>query len=285
MQASCSPRPRLDKPRQTHPHTHMRTHTRHNVAPRLVKPRQTSTNPDKPRKTPTNPDTNRHIPTCRDMSYHVELTAYMMPKCTVNKITYMCDRCIQYSAQNHLKGPPFLSKDGGGGSTPKNPKIPWNPILWFWVFLGFSGFNWIFLRTFFLKSYASLLAHCNVTLVDFKRYLSPFKICLGWFFWLRVYASQNGQKKETSLKTTKHVLSQFLFHKKLSLHSYFSSRGLIQSQNHFFFEKNWPENLPPKKHASQNGQIWISIIFWWRYFLNFYHHTLLENLLKNRVIT
>ena len=55
---------------------------------------------------------------------------------------------------------------------------------------------------------------------------------------LRVYASQNGQKKETSLKTTKHVLSQFFFHKKLSLHSYFSSRGLIQSQNHFFFEKN-----------------------------------------------
>ena len=30
----------------------------------------------------------------------------------------MCDRCIQYSAQNPLKGPPFLSKD----STLKNQK-------------------------------------------------------------------------------------------------------------------------------------------------------------------
>ena len=102
---------------------------------------------------------------------------------------------------------------------------------------------------------------------------------------LRVYASQNGQKKGRSLKITKNILSQFLFHKKLSWHSYFSSRGLIQSQNHFLFEKSWPENLPPKKHASQNGQIWTSIIFWWRYFLNFYHHRVLENLLKNGVIT
>ena len=32
---------------------------------------------------------------------------------------------------------------------------------------------------------------------------------------LRVYASQNGQKKGRSLKITKHILSRFLFHKKL----------------------------------------------------------------------
>ena len=104
-------------------------------------------------------------------------------------------------------------------------------------------------------------------------------------FPIRVYASQNGQKKGRSLKITKHILSRFLFHKKLIWTSYFSSRGLIQTQNHFFFEKNWPENRPPKKYASQNGQIWISIIFWWRYFFNFYHHRSLENLLKNGVIT
>ena len=32
---------------------------------------------------------------------------------------------------------------------------------------------------------------------------------------VRVYASQNGQKKGRSLKITKHILSRFLFHKKL----------------------------------------------------------------------
>ena len=76
----------------------------------------------------------------------------MNPKCTVNKFTYMCDRCIQYSAQNPLKGPPFLSKDmgGGGGFNPKKPKKPKTTMKSrFGFFLGFSGFNWIVLRTFF----------------------------------------------------------------------------------------------------------------------------------------
>ena len=138
--------------------------------------------------------------------------------------------------------------------------------------------------------------------ISFIGFCLTFSAIIGWIiiiildanvskfikvhFWtIRVYASQNGQKKGRSLKITKHILSRFLFHKKLIWHSYFSSRGLIQTQNHFFFEKNWPENRPPKKYASQNGQIWISIIFWWRYFFNFYHHTSLENLLKNGVIS
>ena len=64
----------------------------------------------------------------------------------------------------------------------KSPKLPRNPVL------GFIGFYWVFIGYFIgnlKKSYKSLLSHCNVTLVDFKSYFSPCKICLGWFFWLK----------------------------------------------------------------------------------------------------
>ena len=43
-----------------------------------------------------------------------------------------------------------------------------------------------------------------------EKYLVVFLKCE-----LRVYASQNGQKKGRSLKITKHILSRFSFHKKL----------------------------------------------------------------------
>ena len=57
----------------------------------------------------------------------------------------MCDRCIQYSAQNHLKGPPFLSKDGGGGgvqlqNTQKYHEIPFCGFGFFWVFRVLIGY-------------------------------------------------------------------------------------------------------------------------------------------------
>ena len=71
---------------------------------------------------------------------------------------------------------------GGGGFNPKKPKKPKISLkshFGCWVFLGFLGFNWIFLRTFKKNVMKVFFAHCNVTLVDFERYFSPFKICLG----------------------------------------------------------------------------------------------------------
>ena len=72
-------------------------------------------------------------------------------------------------------------KDGGGGFNPKKPKKPKTTLkshFGYWVFWVF----WVlldFFKDIFKKSYKSLLAHCNITLVDFERYFSPFKICLG----------------------------------------------------------------------------------------------------------
>ena len=56
-----------------------------------------------------------------------------------------------------------------------------------WVLLDFIGFYWVFIGNFwgnFLKSYKSLLAHCYVTMVDFKSYFSPciVKFVLADFF-------------------------------------------------------------------------------------------------------
>ena len=56
-----------------------------------------------------------------------------------------------------------------GGFNPKKPKT---------TMKSHFGFELDIFKDF-LKSYENLLAHCNVTLVDFKRYFGPFKICLG----------------------------------------------------------------------------------------------------------
>ena len=55
-----------------------------------------------------------------------------------------------------------------------------------------------------------------VGVVNFIK-LSTFSLPIRIIFVksIRVYASQNGQKKGRSLKITKHILSRFLFRKKL----------------------------------------------------------------------
>ena len=64
-----------------------------------------------------------------------------------------------------------------GGFNLKKPKKPKTPFL---GFLGFIGFLLdIFKEIKKKRSYKSLLARCSVTLVDFKSYFSPFKICLS----------------------------------------------------------------------------------------------------------
>ena len=82
-------------------------------------------------------------------------------------------KSLRYQAQFHLiKGKQWR------GSTSKKPKkkptLPWNPCFeFFWVFKEIKK-----------KSSFSLLAHRNVTLVDFKSYFSPYllKFVLADFF-------------------------------------------------------------------------------------------------------
>ena len=74
----------------------------------------------------------------------------------------------------------------------KKPNITMESPFWVWVFGCFLRVYWVFIRHFWvhfkkcLKNVLSILEHCNFTLVEFKSDFSPFKICFGQFFWLKL---------------------------------------------------------------------------------------------------
>ena len=75
---------------------------------------------------------------------------------------------------------------------------------------------------------------------------------------------------------------KFLFRRKLSWHTYFSFWGFKKFQNWVFSEKNDIKIiLYTAKNTEQNGQFYLSVILKRSCFYNFFHHKLLDNIVRN----